>query len=178
MRCETLIWTPDAHHILLHCNLVTGPAVWAGVSSCVALSCKAVLLELFAHESIITVPSASIHFSYGGISPVSMAGMQDGKHLAILTDILEDAKAQLSLKVAVCTILRAAAQADAVSMSALTQVSYSCTLAGPLLKPATVLPHTQLLMSSDSRILAVLAEQPWSQKAGALWNPLEQWPRA
>ena len=58
----------------------------------------------------------------------AMAGMQDGKHLAILTDILEDAKAQLSLKVAVCTILRAAAQADAVSMSALTQVSYSCTL--------------------------------------------------
>ncbi len=53
---------------------------------------------------------------------MSLAGAQDGKHLAILTDILEDDKAQLSLKVAVCTILRAAAQADAVSMSALTQV--------------------------------------------------------
>ena len=51
----------------------------------------------------------------------SIGCMQDGKHLAILTDILEDDKAQLSLKVAVCTILRAAAQADAVSMSALTQ---------------------------------------------------------
>ena len=47
---------------------------------------------------------------------------QDAKHLTILTDILEDEQAPLSLKVAVCTILRAAAHSDAVSMSALTQV--------------------------------------------------------
>ena len=53
---------------------------------------------------------------------LSQGSAQDGKHLAILTDILEDGEAPLSLKVAVCAILRAAAQADAVSMSALTQV--------------------------------------------------------
>lgn len=88
-----------------------------------------------------------------------MADVQDGKHLAILTDILEDAKAQLSLKVAVCTILRAAAQADTVSMSAITQVSYSCNLSRPLLRPANIVPHTQLSRSLDIRTLAILAEQ-------------------
>ena len=48
--------------------------------------------------------------------------VQDGKHLRILTDILENKKSPLSLKEAVCTILRAGAQAEAVSMSTLTQV--------------------------------------------------------
>ena len=51
--------------------------------------------------------------------------MQDGKHLRILTDILENKKSPLSLKEAVCTILRAGAQAEAVSMSTLTQVRTS-----------------------------------------------------
>ena len=51
--------------------------------------------------------------------------VQDGKHLRILTDILENKKSPLSLKEAVCTILRAGAQAEAVSMSTLTQVRTS-----------------------------------------------------
>ena len=54
--------------------------------------------------------------------------MQDGKHLRILTDILENKKSPLTLKEAVCTILRAGAQAEAVSMSTLTQVRTSVNI--------------------------------------------------
>ena len=50
-----LIWTLNALQILLHCNPDTGLVLWAGMSSSVALYCKAVLLQLFAHETIITV---------------------------------------------------------------------------------------------------------------------------
>lgn len=61
------------------------------------------------------------HFIHGALHS-KWTYVQDAKHLKILTDIMEDTNAPLSLKVAVCTILRAAAQAEAVSMSALTQV--------------------------------------------------------
>ena len=92
-------------------NAVLGPSLLASPHCCCGL-----------HSSSCTAvhPPSGQHVR--GSRCLRGWGLQDAKHLAILTDILVDAKAQLSLKAAVCTILRAAAQADAVSMSALTQV--------------------------------------------------------
>ena len=123
--CEVsmVIRVLDAIHTLLRCTLVTGLALWIEQHYSVSfLTCKPPLLLWLAQQHMYQCAFSKHATCAWGMLCYSMRGVQDAKHLAILTDILEDAKAQLSLKVAVCTILRAAAQADAVSMSALTQV--------------------------------------------------------
>jgi len=89
--------------------------------------------------------------------------VQDGKHLRILIDILEDEKAPLGLKVAVCTILRAAAQAEAVTMSGLTQVRFGCFIQveGSLGKLQSCNPmHVHCLQTRSLRHLAQSNDTP------------------